>query len=92
MVQKPHLRPKKITSSDKKIAEKMKRIFLRRLAEAQEIPFTETILEEMLQDPDLRESIALCTYAANLLQRLESLFTGPRVASQWTNPTSLPEL
>ena len=83
MVQKPHLRPKKITSSDKKIADKMKRIFLRRLAEAQEISFTETILEEMLQDADLRESIALCTYAANLLQRLEGVGFGAASLELW---------
>src|SRR6185369_17912054 len=71
MVQKPYLRPKKVNTSDKKIAERMKRTFLVRLAKARGISVTDKLLNDMLHDRNLRESISLCTYAEDLLQRLK---------------------
>jgi hypothetical protein len=83
MVQKPHLQPKKVGASDKKAAERMKRTFLRRLADARGISVTDEKLDDMLQDPDLREPIGLCTYAADLLQRLKGRATGAASLALW---------
>ena len=83
MVQKPHLRPKKITAGNKKVAERMKRTFLLRLAEARGISATNEKVDEMAKDPNLRESISLCTYAADLLQRLEGRTSGAASLALW---------
>lgn len=83
MVQKPHLRPKKVSGSDKKVAERMKRTFLLRLAEARGISVNNEMLDNMLQDPNLRESIGLCTYATDLLQRLKGIAFGAASLALW---------
>lgn len=83
MVQKPHLRPKKIRTSDKKAAEKMKRNFLVQLAKAREISVTNDALEEMLEDSQLRDSIGLCTYAADLMQRQKGFARGAASLALW---------
>ena len=83
MVQKPHLRPKKVSGSDKKVAERMKRTFLRRLAEVRGILVTDEMLDDMLQDPNLRDSIGICTYAADLLQRLQGRAVGAASLALW---------
>jgi hypothetical protein len=83
MVQKPHLQPKHVRTSDKKVAEKMKRTFLRRLAEAREVCVTEETLDAMLKDPALRDAIGLCTYAADLLQRLKGIAIGSASLALW---------
>ncbi len=83
MVQKPHLRPKKIRTSDKKVAERMKRTFLVQLAKALGISVTNEALEEMLEDPKLRDSIGLCTYAADLMQRQKGFAFGAASLALW---------
>jgi len=83
MVQKPHLRPKKVGAGDKKAAERMKRTFLIQLAAARGISVTEEMLDEMLQDPNLREAVGLCTYAADLLQRLKGRAVGAASLALW---------
>lgn len=83
MVQKPHLRPKKVGAGDKKVAERMKRTFLLQLAEARGISVTENMLDDMMQDPNLRDAVALCTYAADLLQRLKGRAVGAASLALW---------
>jgi hypothetical protein len=83
MVQKPHLRPKKVGAGDKKVAERMKRTFLLQLAEAHGISVTEKMLDDMLQDPNLRDAVGLCTYAADLLQRLKGRAVGAASLALW---------
>jgi len=83
MVQKPYLRPKKVNTSDKKIAERMKRTFLVRLAKARGISVTDKLLNDMLHDRNLRESISLCTYAEDLLQRLKGRAVGAASLALW---------
>ena len=82
MVQKPHLRPKKVNARDKKVAERMKRTFLR-LAKARGISVNDQTLDDMLQDRNLRESIGLCTYAADLLERLKGRAVGAASLALW---------
>ena len=61
----------------------MKKSFLRRLAEVRGISVTDEVLDNMLQDPNLRDSIGLCTYAADLLQRLQGRAVGPASLALW---------
>jgi hypothetical protein len=83
MVKKPYLQPKKVGPGDKKAAERMKRTFLRRLAEARGFLVSDEMLDDMLQDPNLREPIGLCTYAADLLQRLKGWSAGAASLALW---------
>lgn len=83
MIQNPHLRPKKVDAGDKKVAERMKRKFLLRLAAARGIRVNDEMLDDMLQDPNLRDSVGLCTYAADLLQRLEGTAVGAASLALW---------
>jgi len=83
MVRKPHLRPKKVSAGDKKVAERMKRTFLLQLAEARGISVTDEMLKHILQDPHFRESVGLCTYAADLLQRLKGIGFGAASLALW---------
>ena len=83
MVRKPYLRPKKVSAGNKKIAERMKRNFLLRLAASHEISVSVETLDEMLHAPELREPIGLCAYAADLLQRLEGRAVGAASLVLW---------
>ena len=91
MVKKPHLQPKKVGAGDKKAAERMKRTFLRRLADARGISVTDEMLDDMLQDPNLREPIGLCTYAADLLRRLQGWAAGAASLALWRTFAWTPE-
>ena len=83
MVQNQHLRPKKVGSRHKKVAEKMKRTFLLRLAKARGIAVTNEMLDDILQDPNLREPLGLCTYASDLLQRQKGIAFGAASLALW---------
>ena len=61
----------------------MKRKFLLQLATSHGISVSDETLDEMLQDPELREPIGLCTYAADLLQRLEGRAVGAASLALW---------
>jgi hypothetical protein len=83
MVRVPHLRPKKIGVADKKTAERMRRGFIRNLAIEVEVPVAEKEIDDMLRDQNLREVIGLCTYASDLLQRLQGVAVGPATLALW---------
>lgn len=83
MVRVPHLRPKKVGADDKKVAERMKRGFLRKLALHASPPPRDAAVDEVLGDPTLREAVGLITYADDLLQRLRGVAVGPATLSLW---------
>ena len=83
MVQKPHLQPKKVGAGDKKVAERMKRNFLVRLAAANGISAVDQAADRVLQEPELRNPIGLCAYTADLLQRLEGKAVGAASLALW---------
>lgn len=83
MVRVPHLKPKKVSTADKKVADKMRRAFIRDLAAEIGAPATEESLEHMLEDPRLREAIGLCTYAHDLLRRLDGVAVGHASLVLW---------
>ena len=83
MVRRPHLTPKKVGPRDKKVAERMKRNFLHRLATYHGVSVSDETLDQMLQDPELREPVGLCAYAADLRQRLEGRSVGAASLALW---------
>ena len=48
-----------------------------------EAPVAEEEIDDMLRDPNLREVIGLCTYASDLLQRLQGVAVGPATLALW---------
>jgi hypothetical protein len=83
MVRVPHLRPKKVGAADKKVAESLKRALLRRLALECGTTGSEAVVDGMLRDPELRDVIGICTYAHDLLQRLNGVAVGPASLALW---------
>ncbi|HET9934042.1 MAG TPA: hypothetical protein VFQ35_25235 [Polyangiaceae bacterium] len=83
MVRVPHLKPKKLGAADKKAAESLKRAFLRKLAVDATVRSSERLLDELLGGKELREEVGLCTYAHDLLQRLQGVAVGPATLALW---------
>lgn len=83
MVRVPHLTPKKLSAADKKLAENMKRGFLRQLAVTAGGSVLEDEVDRLLQSVELREAVALTTYAHDLLQRLRGIAVGPATLALW---------
>lgn len=83
MVRAPHIRPKKVTTADKKRAEKMKANFLDTAAAANGRTLPRRSREQILQDPEMREALALCAYAADLLHRMMGAAQGPATLALW---------
>jgi len=83
MVQKPHLRPKTVGAGDKKVAERLKRSFILQLAANCGISASDKLVDDMLGDPELREPVGLCAYAADLLERIEGRAIGAASLALW---------
>jgi hypothetical protein len=83
MVRVPHLKPKKVGAPDKKVAESMKRGFIRKLALDARLSVSEEAVDQVLRAPQLKEAVALATYAADLLQRLKGVAVGPATLALW---------
>ncbi len=83
MVRVPHLRPKKLSPSDKKAAANLKRKFLRSLAVDLGTAVSDAQIESLLLEPSLREPIGLCTYACDLLDRVNGISGGPASLALW---------
>jgi hypothetical protein len=83
MVRRPHLRPKTVGGGDKKVAERMKRGFILRLAAARGMGGAEQVADDIMGDPTFREPVGLCTYAADLLDRLEGRVVGAASLALW---------
>lgn len=83
MVKVARLRPKKVSSRDRKQAESMKRKLVAQLGCALSPPATDARVTEVVGDPALREPIALCTYAADLLRRMQGEAVGAASLALW---------
>jgi hypothetical protein len=91
LVRLPHLRPKKLRAGDKKRAGYMMRDFVLALAAERRIDLPAATLEEILADPAFRAPLALCAYAANLLERLKGWSEGPATLALWRGFAWKPE-
>ena len=83
MVRVPHLRPKKVSTADKKRAESMKRAFVRHLAGTIDAAVSAEAVETILTDPTHREAVGLATYADDLLKRLDGIAVGAASLVLW---------
>jgi hypothetical protein len=83
MVNSPHLTPKKIGAGDKKVALNMKREFIRGFVTRQHGSISSDDLDALVSDPEYREAIGMCTYAADLLQRLDGIAVGAASLVLW---------
>ena len=61
----------------------MKREFVRGFVAQQNGYLSPDDLENLLADPEYREAISLCTYAADLLQRLDGIVVGRASLAVW---------
>ena len=83
MVQKPHLQPVRLTPADKRRARSLQGAFLRQLAAKNDLVVGDQAIDAMLADVELREALGLCTYAADLFERLEGRAVGPASLALW---------
>jgi hypothetical protein len=83
LVRVPHLRPKRPSPADKALAAQMRRQCLDTLACELEILVSDEQLTELLDHIELREAIGLCSYAHDLLRRLEGIAVGPASLVLW---------
>lgn len=83
MVKVQHLRPKHLRTVDKKVAESLKHTFVANLAAGIDCRLGDPAVAALLREPGLRDAIGLCTYAHDLLQRLEGIAVGPASLALW---------
>ncbi|HRG95143.1 MAG TPA: hypothetical protein PLR99_02770 [Polyangiaceae bacterium] len=91
LVRAPHWRPKKVGTSDKRAAERLRRAFVQRLAGARGGPVDEAHVVALLREPGLREAISLCAYASDLLSRLDGHAEGAASLALWRSFAWTPE-
>lgn len=83
MVNAPNLKTKKPSSADKRRARKLKISAVQQLALNQRIVLDEAKAIEIVDDPNLRESTSMVTYAYDLLNRMNGIAIGPAVLVLW---------
>jgi len=83
LVRAPYLRPKKVKPNDKKVADSLRRRMLQDLAADKGAILGDEPARQLMADPALREPIGLCTYASDLLQRLEGSSQGAASLALW---------
>lgn len=79
----PRVQPKKLSSADKKKAEKMMGVVLETLAEKQRVGLNPVLVKGFLQDAELREKLAMCTYGTELFRRMRGDSSGPAGLVLW---------
>lgn len=95
LVQRPHLRPKKLEPADKKRALRMTKRFVMRVAEERKLSLPDDEMDAIVHDPAMREPLGLCAYAENLLERLQGRTSGAASLALWRTfawtPTGSPK-
>jgi len=83
LIAAPHLRAKKLSSSDKKRARKLKLNYLRQLALECEVSFSDEQAKKLADTPELIEPAAMCAYGEQLILRFKGHVEGPAVLALW---------
>ncbi|MEM7231914.1 MAG: hypothetical protein AAF517_07060 [Planctomycetota bacterium] len=83
LVRRPYLETKKVRSSDKKVAARLKRTFLVRLSEQMKTPISGEAADKLVVDGANRESIGMCTYVSDVLQRMQGFTVGAASLVLW---------
>lgn len=90
LVDIPRLQPKKLTRADKRRARRLERDYLVAVAAERDRALPDEAADALVDDPALREPIALCAYGVQLLRRLEGHSAGPAVLALWRSFAWLP--
>ena len=83
LVNAPHLKAKKVTASDKRRARKMNITTIRNIASEHRVDLSDDDIDQIADDPSLREVVCLTTYGHDLLRRMKGVATGPAVLALW---------
>lgn len=83
LIDAPNLKAKKPSIAHKRRARKMKIAAVQNIAAAHDTFLTDNAVEAIVDDPDLRETVSLVTYAVDLLGRVKGIATGPAVLVLW---------
>lgn len=90
MIDAPNLKTKSPTPKDKKRARKMMIDVIKRVAAENSVRLSEQKIESIVDDPNLREEIALCAYTDDLFRRMKGFSVGPAALVLWRNFAWLP--
>lgn len=82
-VDNPHIQPKKIDSKDKSRARKLKIDYIKKLAIASEKQITDIIIENLIDNSELKEKIAVTTYGMQLINRMSGHDEGTANLALW---------
>jgi hypothetical protein len=69
LIHNPHLRVRSVTRNDSGRAKKLKTEFINTIAEESQVALSDEKLDELLQDAEFKEALALATYGAQLPRR-----------------------
>ena len=83
LIDAPNLKPKKLTTRDKRRAMNMRVAAIKQLALDTKISLTDAQIEDLLAERLNKEDSALVAYANDLLVRQKGIATGPAVLSLW---------
>lgn len=78
-----HLQPKRVTDADKHRARQRQRDYLRDVARTLAAPASDAVLDALAAESDMREPLAMATYAGELVRRMNGDPTGPEVLALW---------
>ena len=83
LVDAPNLKPKKLTTADKRRANKMRANAVSQLAIDNSVAVSANSISELLDDTNIHSQSSLLAYGHDLLQRLNGIANGPAVLSLW---------
>lgn len=79
----PNLQPQKLGSIDKHRARLLEAAYLKSVAERRGAALTDAECDALLAKPELREPLAMATYARELVRRMNGEPTGAEVLALW---------
>ena len=83
LVRRPHLTPKKVDARAKRSARHLMIRFAQDLAAHHGIAASESEIEALVADRQVRTELALCAYGADLLQRMDGVAVGAGTLVLW---------
>jgi hypothetical protein len=90
LIDAPNLKTKTPTSKDKKRAQKMMIDVVHRIVMENDLRLSEEKIAAIVNDPNLREKLALCAYGFDLFQRMNGIAVGTAALVLWRNFAWLP--
>ena len=83
LIDAPNLKTKKVTTANKRRADKMRANAVTQIAIDNSLAVTDHVVYSLLDDDQNRHDASLVAYGHDLLQRLNGIATGPAVLALW---------